>query len=70
MEVKFTVKIKEKFNPPTFNEKEGVGVVATHVFNIEENLIKKLTPDFLQKEIERVSNQLLNEYFEVTHEKK
>jgi len=69
MEIKYTIKIKNKHNPPVFDKKLGKGVVAT--VNVEfkgakdENL---KSPLFIRQLYEQ-SQEFLNDYFEVTYKK-
>lgn len=66
MEVRYTIKIRDKHNPPEFKEGEGKGVLVTQ--DVAYKTIKTETdindPSF-QRHVFEYSQDLLNEWFEV-----
>lgn len=69
MEIKFTIKIKNKHNAPVFNEELGKGVLATYTIDYkgvtEENI--KNNPMLLTSLIEK-SEEIMRDWIEVTYE--
>ena len=61
MEIKFTIKIKDEKNPPTFKEELGKGVLETVIVNFKE-----LREDDLKTDVMFASyiNDLINEFKE------
>lgn len=68
MEIKYTIKIKDEQNPPTFNVEFDKGVLETRVVDFTgatEDDLKK--PMFL-KHVYEIAEELKNEWFEVKFE--
>jgi len=65
--VVYTVKVKEKHNPPVFNEKLGdtPGVVAIHTDTYSDETLKKISKRRIAFRICDQMTELLEEYFEV-----
>ena len=66
MEIEYTVKIKDKHNPPVFDEELGKGVVAKVTIDFKdanEDDYKHLR--FIRAVYER-GEELMDDYFEVT----
>jgi hypothetical protein len=68
MEIKYTIRIKEKHNPPTFKEELGKGVVATQIADFKVANEKDLGEPNLQRQIFELAEKLKNEWFEVVFE--
>lgn len=68
MDIKFTIKIKNKHNPPVFDKRLGKGVVATVTINYPKNTEKDLkdNPMFALSVVEK-AQEYLNDYFEVNY---
>ncbi len=70
MELKFTIKIKDEQNPPTFNEELGKGVLQTIVVDF-----KGMTDEDLEKnpqfnvQIYEMMEKFAKEWIEVKYEK-
>ena len=68
MEIKYTIRIKEEHNPPTFKEELGKGVVATQIADFKGATEKDLDTPNLQRQIFELAEKLKNEWFEVVFE--
>ena len=70
MEIKYTIKIKDKHNPPVFDSRLEKGVVATVVVNFKGADEKEYlhSPSF-QMQVHDQAKKFLNDYFEVTFDK-
>ena len=70
MELKFTIKIKDEQNPPTFKEELGKGVLQTIIVDF-----KGMTDEDLEKnpqlavQINEMMEKLVKEWIEVKVEK-
>ena len=70
MELKFTIKIKDEQNPPTFNEELGKGVLQTIIVDF-----KGMTDEDLEKnpqfnvQIYEMMERFIKEWVEVKVEK-
>ncbi len=65
MQIKYTIRIKLKHNPPTFNEDFGQGVVATQIVDFKGATEKDLEKPNFQRQIIELAEKLKNEFFEV-----
>ena len=45
MEIRYTIKVKDKHNPPEFKKGMGKGVVATQICSYKED-IEKMSSDY------------------------
>lgn len=61
MEIKYTVRIKDSQNPPTFNSYLEKGVLEIGTLNIDENTSRI----FLASKLNEVSDTLKNNWIEV-----
>jgi hypothetical protein len=65
MEIKYTVKIKDKHNPPVFDVSLGKGVLATQI--VDFKTIQTQSPIF-QIKVFDVAKELLEDWVEVKFE--
>jgi hypothetical protein len=68
MEIKYTIRIKEEHNPPTFKDELGKGVVATQVADFKGLTKEDLESPSVQMQIFELAEKLKNEWFEVVFE--
>ena len=66
MEIEYTIRIREKHNPPEFKEGLGKGVVAIQSFEYKKIKTEKdLNEPSVQRHIFEFSKELLEDWFEV-----
>jgi len=70
MELKFTVKIKNKYNPPIFNKELGKGVLQTLIVDFKDATDKDLEDNpFFLRQIHEAMDWLKADYIEVKYKK-
>lgn len=68
MEIKYTIRIKDKHNPPAFNEEMGKGVLATQIADFKGAVEEDLKNLQLQRQIHELAEELLKDWIEVVIE--
>lgn len=68
MEIKYTIRIKEEQNPPTFDERLGKGVLATQIAVFKGATKKDLDTPAFQAQIFELAEKIKNEWIEVVFE--
>ena len=68
MEIKYTIKIKDKQNPPTFDERLGKGIVEERIVDFKDATEDDLKKPMFLKHVYDLAEELKNEWFEVKFE--
>jgi hypothetical protein len=66
MDIEYTIKIKDKHNPPTFDEKLGQGVVSKVVVTFKGATEENLKSPLFQRQVFEQAEEFLKDWFEVT----